>query len=69
MAKKDEAKGEGEAVVVETPDGPLLDLTDAAVKRMIKLAKKRGFVTYEELNAVLPSEEVHPSRSKTLCRC
>ncbi len=38
-------------------DSPLLDLTDAAVKRMIKLAKKRGYVTYDELNGVLPSEE------------
>ena len=38
-------------------DSPLLDLTDAAVKRMIKLAKKRGYVTYDELNEVLPSEE------------
>ena len=38
-------------------DGPLLDLTDQAVKRMLKLAKKRGFVTYGELNEVLPSEE------------
>ena len=28
MAKKDEAKGEGEAVVVETPDSPLLDLSE-----------------------------------------
>ncbi|HWP24926.1 MAG TPA: RNA polymerase sigma factor RpoD [Xanthobacteraceae bacterium] len=37
---------------------PLLDLTDAAVKKMIKAAKKRGYVTYEQLNAVLPSEEV-----------
>src|SRR5450432_2680616 len=45
----------------DSPDAPspLLDLSDAAVKRMIKLAKKRGFVTYEELNAVLPSEEVN----------
>ena len=42
----------------ETPDGPLLDLSDAAVKKMIKTAKKRGYVTYDELNAVLPSEEV-----------
>ncbi|ESR26921.1 RNA polymerase sigma factor RpoD [Lutibaculum baratangense] len=42
----------------EAPDGPLLDLSDAAVKRMIKTAKKRGYVTYEELNEVLPSEEV-----------
>ncbi len=42
----------------ETPDSPLLDLSDAAVKKLIKTAKKRGYVTYEELNAVLPSEEV-----------
>ena len=39
-------------------DGPLLDLSDSAVKRMIKTAKTRGFVTYDELNAVLPSDEV-----------
>src|SRR5476651_362725 len=58
MAKKDEQKVEGEAAVVETADSPLLDLTDAAVKRMIKIAKKRGWVTHEELNAVLPSEEI-----------
>ena len=58
MAKKDEVKSEGEAAVVETPDSPLLDLSDAAVKRMLKIAKKRGWVTQEELNAVLPSEEI-----------
>ncbi|WP_295878516.1 RNA polymerase sigma factor RpoD [uncultured Bartonella sp.] len=39
-------------------DGPLLDLSDDVVKKMIKAAKKRGFVTMDELNAVLPSEEV-----------
>src|ERR1700678_3791462 len=58
MAKKDEGKAEGEAAVVETPDSPLLDLSDAAVKRMLKIAKKRGWVTQDELNAVLPSEEI-----------
>jgi RNA polymerase primary sigma factor len=58
MARTDEPKAEGEAAVVEAADGPLLDLTDAAVKRMIKIAKKRGWVTQEELNAVLPSEEI-----------
>src|SRR5277367_6974640 len=58
MAKKDEAKAEGEAAIVETPDSPLLDLSDAAVKRMLKVAKKRGWVTQDELNAVLPSEEI-----------
>src|ERR1700739_3854589 len=44
----------------EAPDAalPLLDLSDAAVKKMIKQAKKRGYITYEQLNAVMPSEEV-----------
>ncbi|WBQ10327.1 RNA polymerase sigma factor RpoD [Hyphomonadaceae bacterium ML37] len=41
----------------ETQDGPLLDLTDSTVKAMIKAAKKRGYVTHDELNKVLPSEE------------
>jgi len=59
MAKKDSETSGAERGAVEVADGPLLDLTDAAVKRMIKLAKKRGFVTYAELNAVLPSEEVN----------
>ncbi|NWG24952.1 MAG: sigma-70 family RNA polymerase sigma factor, partial [Pseudorhodoplanes sp.] len=42
------------------PDAPLplLDLSDAAVRKMIKQAKKRGYITYEQLNAVMPSEEV-----------
>ena len=41
----------------ENQDGPLLDLTDQSVKAMIKTAKKRGYVTHDELNKVLPSEE------------
>jgi RNA polymerase primary sigma factor len=41
-----------------TPDGPLLDLTDAGVKKFIKQAKTRGYVTMDELNKVLPSDEV-----------
>src|SRR5215207_5050733 len=46
----------------ETPDSPLLDLSDAAVKKLIKTAKKRGYVTYEEVNAVLPSDQVSPDQ-------
>lgn len=42
----------------ESTDSPLLDLSDAAVRKMIKLAKKRGWVTHDQINAVLPSEEV-----------
>jgi len=65
MATKTKAKEQTEAATAEkeapeTPDTPLplLDLSDAAVKKMIKQAKKRGYVTHDELNAVLPSEEV-----------
>jgi RNA polymerase primary sigma factor len=58
MATKTTDKGDGEVSDAPTTDSPLLDLSDQAVKRMIKLAKKRGFVTHEEINEVLPSEEV-----------
>jgi RNA polymerase primary sigma factor len=55
---KDEApEKDGAEVTPDTPL-PLLDLSDAEVKKMIKLAKKRGYVTHEQINAVLPSEEV-----------
>src|SRR5256886_3203483 len=41
------------------PDRPLLDLADAAVKKLIRSAKKRGYVTHDQINAVLHSEEVN----------
>src|SRR5262249_19862977 len=41
------------------PDGPLLDLSDGAVKKLIRSAKKRGYVTHDQINSVLPSEEVN----------
>ena len=57
MATKATENDEVQDTGTEGPDGPLLDLSDAAVKRMIKLAKKRGYVTYDELNEVLPSDQ------------
>src|SRR5690349_20283099 len=50
-----ETPGEGQ-------DSPVLDLTDAAVKRMIRAAKQRGYVTLDELNSVLPSDETSPEQ-------
>jgi Sigma-70 factor, region 1.1 len=41
------------------PDSQLLDLSDAAVKTLIRNAKKRGYVTHDQINSVLPSEEVN----------
>src|ERR1700726_2961063 len=48
----------------DSPDAPspLLDLSDAAVKKMIKQAKKRGFVTFDQLNEVLPSDSTSPEQ-------
>src|ERR1700738_5117126 len=47
--------------VADSPDTPLplLDLSDAAVKKLIRTAKKRGYVTHDQINSVLPSEEVN----------
>jgi RNA polymerase primary sigma factor len=54
------SSAETEAPETNGGDGPLLDLTDAGVKKFIKQAKARGYVTMDELNKVLPSEEVSP---------
>ena len=66
MATKTKTKKAEEAKAVDTKteaqDGPVLDLSDAAVKKMIKAAKKRGYVTTEELNAVIPSDQVSPDQ-------
>jgi len=60
-SKKQAAKAEDQgsaATETQERDSPLLDLSDQAVKRFLKTAKARGYVTYDELNSVLPSEEV-----------
>ncbi len=59
MAKAAEA---AKNTTSEAQDGPLLDLSDSGVKRMITLAKTRGFVTHDELNKALPSGEVSSER-------
>ncbi len=42
----------------EDSDSPLLDMSDVAVRKMVMRAKQRGYVTYDELNKVLPSDKV-----------
>src|SRR5262252_5407227 len=60
VAVKEKKEEASEKDAPDTPDTPLplLDLSDAAVRKMIKAAKKRGYVTHDQVNAVLPSEEV-----------
>ena len=63
MATKATGKKAASDKQAETSDGPLLDLNNAAVKKMIKDAKKRGYVTYEELNKILCEEIIFRIRS------
>ncbi|MEE8506073.1 MAG: RNA polymerase sigma factor region1.1 domain-containing protein, partial [Kiloniellales bacterium] len=42
----------------EQQDGPLMDGMSTAVKKMFQKAKERGYITYDELNQVLPPEQM-----------
>ncbi len=53
-ATKTDAAGDRE----EVADAPLLDTLGAAVKKMVARGKERGYVTYDELNAALPQEQL-----------
>ena len=59
---------EKEQPAAEAPerDSPLLDLSDQAVKRLLKSAKAKGYVTLDQLNSVLPSEEVSSDQIEDL---
>lgn len=41
----------------DAQEGPLLDTLNAAVRKLVAKGKERGYVTYDELNAALPSED------------
>jgi RNA polymerase primary sigma factor len=41
----------------DNADGPLMDGTAAAIKKMIARGRERGYVTYDEINAILPPEK------------
>ncbi|CAM8655837.1 RNA polymerase sigma factor RpoD [Paracoccaceae bacterium] len=54
MASKDNDDGKPEGEEAEVS----LDLSQAAVKRMIADAKERGYITYDQLNSVMPPDQV-----------
>ena len=49
--------GEGDETL-EMGDAPLIDLNDANIKKVIARAKKRGYITYDQLNDALPQGEM-----------
>ena len=50
----------------EGPQTPLLDLSDAAVKELIRAAKKRGYVVHDQINSLLASDEVNSEQIENI---
>ena len=50
IPRKEEAPEKGDPEF--QPDNPLLDLSDAAIKKLIRSAKKRGYVTHDQINSL-----------------
>ncbi len=56
MATKPIAAGDS-ATVEQDVETTLLDVTTVAVKRLIAKGKERGYITFDELNAILPPDQ------------
>ncbi|MEY3703994.1 MAG: polymerase sigma factor RpoD [Pseudomonadota bacterium] len=54
MAKTDTA----DAMDKDGADAPLIDLNEASIKKLLARAKKRGYITYDELNEALPQDQM-----------
>ncbi|APE28659.1 RNA polymerase sigma factor RpoD [Aurantiacibacter gangjinensis] len=42
----------------QNEDAPLIDLNEATIKKMLAKAKRKGYITYDELNEALPSDQM-----------
>ncbi|MBM3585857.1 MAG: RNA polymerase sigma factor RpoD [Alphaproteobacteria bacterium] len=58
MASNLSPAAEHEDATEESSDRPLLDTVNAAVKRLLTRGKERGYITYDELNAALPQDQM-----------
>ena len=59
MATKPVKQAETTERTEEPADSPILDSLTAPVRKMVARGKERGYVTYDELNKALPSDEVN----------
>jgi RNA polymerase primary sigma factor len=57
MATK-QAAGADTATAEQDADASLLDVASAAAKRLIAKGKERGYITFDELNAILPPDQM-----------
>ena len=44
--------------IEKNDDAPLIDLNEASIKKLIAKAKRRGYVTMDELNEALPQDQM-----------
>ncbi|HJO71338.1 MAG TPA: RNA polymerase sigma factor RpoD [Rhodospirillales bacterium] len=58
MATKATSTAEVSERQEDTPDNPLLDSRSANVKKLVARGKERGYITYDDLNAALPPDQV-----------
>jgi len=58
MAKTAVAAANGSGGEGGDGDAPLIDLNDASIKKVFARAKKRGYITYDELNEALPQDQM-----------
>ena len=58
MASKAANTAEATETREEAADAPLLDALAAAIKKILARGKERGYLTYDELNAALPHDQV-----------
>ena len=58
MAKSNGSDGGDDTATVEGRDAPVIDLNDASLKKLIARGKKRGYLTYDELNEALPQDQM-----------
>src|SRR6185312_245248 len=58
MAGKSAGTAESPEGREEAAEAPLLDAVAATIKKMVARGKERGYLTYDELNAALPTDQV-----------
>ncbi|MBM3927118.1 MAG: hypothetical protein FJ335_01455, partial [Sphingomonadales bacterium] len=48
----------GDDMTIDTGDAPLIDLNEGSLKKLVARAKKRGYITVDQLNEMLPQDQM-----------
>ena len=51
---------------VSSPEDPMLELSDAAIEKIICTAKEHGYVTHDQINSVLHSKELSSKQTENV---